>query len=88
MTLQKTGDNERADVFRGPEAEVVNRHMQRVGKAVSEFDQDELKALDDELESVRESKESSSAQTPEPQDAVTNKDESSSAKTDSKKKVV
>lgn len=87
MTLQKTGDNQPAEVFRGKEAEVVNRHMQRTGKAVSDFGPDELQRLNIELESVREPKESSSAQDQEPQESVTDKDETSSAKSGSTKKV-
>lgn len=83
MTLRKTGQPEQFEVFRGREASIVNSHVQRTGKAVSEFDQDELQLLTTELESVRESKEQPTAQNLEPQKSVTEKDETSSAKTSS-----
>lgn len=54
MAMQKFGDSEQAEVFRGREAAVVNAHMQRLGKAVSEFDDNEKQALQSELEGVRE----------------------------------
>jgi hypothetical protein len=53
MTLKKYGDNQEAEVFRGEEATVVNKHIAKTGKAVSDFDTKELDALQDELEQVR-----------------------------------
>lgn len=87
MAIQKYGQNEPAEVFRGREAAVVNDHMQRVGKAVSEFDENELDSLNNDLESVRESTESPSAQPQEPELKATDKDDTSSAKAGSTKKV-
>lgn len=87
MTLQKIGQPEQAEVFRGREATIVNSHMAKTGKAVSEFDQDELQSLNSELESVRESKEQTTTQNLEPQKSVTDKDEPSSVKSSSKKNV-
>lgn len=53
MAIQKYGDAEQADVFHGREAQVVNVHMQRHGKAVSEFSQEQKATLDAELEQLR-----------------------------------
>ncbi len=50
MALQKYGDAEHANVFHGRDASIVNVHMQRHGKAVSEFSEDEKAALYAELE--------------------------------------
>lgn len=53
MTLKKYGDAEQANVFHGREAQVVSTHMQRHGKAVSEFSKDEKAALSAELEAIQ-----------------------------------
>lgn len=70
MALQKFGDAESAEVFRGREAAVVTSHMQRLGKAVSDFDDNEKQALQAELESVREPEDQ-----PEPEAPPEQKDE-------------
>jgi hypothetical protein len=54
MGLQKFGDAEQAEVFRGKEAQVVNEALAKTGKAVSDFDQDELATLRARLDEVRE----------------------------------
>ena len=54
MTMQKTGDAEKLEVLVGKEAQVLNKHMERLGKyKVSDFDKDEREALQTELEAVR-----------------------------------
>lgn len=50
--MKKYGQNEPLEVFRGKEAAVVNDHMQKVGKAVSDFDSEQLDALRADLQSV------------------------------------
>ena len=65
MALQKFGDSSPAEVFRGKEASVVNRHMRRLGKAVSDFDQSEKDQLQAELEEVREAEKPEEAEAPE-----------------------
>ena len=54
MAIKKYGDAERADVFRGKEATVVNQHIKKLGKAVSDFSEEELNALNKDLEEVQE----------------------------------
>lgn len=54
MAMQKFGDSEPAEVFRGREANVVSEHIQKHGKAVSDFDDNEKSALDADLSAVRE----------------------------------
>jgi hypothetical protein len=54
MALQKFGDAESAEVFRGEEAKVVNDALAKTGKAVSEFDENELATLRAQLDAVRE----------------------------------
>lgn len=66
MAMQKFGDAEQAVVFRGREAEVVNAHIVKHGKAVSEFSDDERAVLDAELEAVREPKSQDETPAPEP----------------------
>lgn len=41
------------EVFRGPEAEVVNRHISKTGKTVADFDATELDAFRSELDALR-----------------------------------
>ncbi len=54
MGMQKFGDVEKIEVLAGEEAQVLNKHMKRTGKyKVSDFDKEEKKALQAELESVR-----------------------------------
>lgn len=68
MTLKKYGDNEQAEIFVGREAEVVNRHLQRVAKPVSEFSDEEKQELQADLEKVRaDSAPQDSEQEPAPQ---------------------
>lgn len=54
MAMQKFGDSEPAEVFRGREASVVSEHIQKHGKAVSDFDDNQKSALNADLEAVRE----------------------------------
>jgi hypothetical protein len=54
MAIQKIGDAQPASVFTGKEATVVSEHIQRLGKSVSDFSNEEKSALDSDLEAVRE----------------------------------
>jgi len=54
MSMKKYTTPEKAEVFYGEEAAVVNRHLKRVGKAVSDFSDEEKEALSNDLEKVRE----------------------------------
>lgn len=51
--MKKYGDNEKAEVFTGREANVVSEHLQRVAKPISEFSKEEKEALQADLEQVR-----------------------------------
>jgi len=54
MGMQKFGDVEKIEVLQGKEAQVLNKHMSKLGKyKVSDFSKDEKEALAAELESVR-----------------------------------
>lgn len=53
--MKKYGTPEKAEVFAGEEATVINRHLARVGKALSEFSQEEIDALNKDLGRVSES---------------------------------
>lgn len=61
MTIKKYGERESFEVFKGLEAEVVNQHLRKTGKAVSEFDEGELAALNADLETVRPTEEATQA---------------------------
>lgn len=54
MALQKFGDAEKAEVFQGEEARVVNEHLAKTGKTVSEFDENEMASLQASLDAVRQ----------------------------------
>lgn len=54
MTMQKTGDAEKLEVLVGKEAQVLNKHMAKLGKyKVSDFSKDEKDALTADLEAAR-----------------------------------
>lgn len=53
MSMKKYTSPEKVEVFAGQEAAVVNRHLKRTGKAMSNFTEEELADLQSELESVR-----------------------------------
>lgn len=53
MGMQKYGDNQPAEVFVGEEAVVVSSHLQRTGKALSDFSEEERNALDEDLAKFR-----------------------------------
>jgi hypothetical protein len=54
MAMQKFGDVEKIEVLKGKEAQVLNQHMNKLGKyKVSDFSKEEKQALQQELESVR-----------------------------------
>lgn len=54
MSMQKTGDAEKIEVLKGEEAQVLNKHMSKLGKyKVSDFSKEEKEALQSELDSVR-----------------------------------
>jgi hypothetical protein len=53
MTMKKYAQGEgKLDIFRGPEAEVVNRHLAKTGKSLEDFSEEERKAFHEELDSV------------------------------------
>jgi len=54
MAMKKYTSPAEVTVFTGKEAEVVNDHLAKHGKAVSEFEEQELKDLSDDLEAARE----------------------------------
>lgn len=73
MAMRKTGDASKIDVaYFGEEATIVNEHLRKVGKSVSDFSADEKKALNKELEEFRASKEEESVATTEPEADVAN----------------
>ena len=54
MAIRKYADGEsKLTVLQGEEAQVVQNHRERVGKAVSEFSADERKALEADLAAVK-----------------------------------
>jgi hypothetical protein len=54
--MRKTGQPEKLEVLRGREAQVLHEHQQRLGKySLADFDGDEMKSLESELDQVRES---------------------------------
>lgn len=53
MAMKKYGDAQPAELFVGEEARVVNDHLRKTGKAVSDFSEGELAALNADLENVR-----------------------------------
>ena len=57
MAMKKYGDSKKAQVFRGREAVVLNEHIQRHGKALSDFTEKQLEAFHADLESIREAEE-------------------------------
>ena len=60
MAMKKYTTPEKAEVFSGKEATVVNKHLAKHGKAVSDFSDEEREALYADLEAVREKDESDS----------------------------
>jgi len=55
--MKKYTSPEKIDVFYGKEAVVVNRHLGKVGKPISDFSDEEKEALSADLEKVREPEE-------------------------------
>lgn len=56
MAMKKIGTPEKIEnVFSGCEASVLNDHLQRIGKALADFSDDERADLDADLNAVRES---------------------------------
>ena len=53
-TMKKYGTPEKAEVFAGKEAAVINKHLAKTGKALSEFSEDELEAFQKDLDKARE----------------------------------
>ena len=73
MAIRKTGDAEQIDVaYFGEEASIVNSHLQRVGKSVSDFSAEEKEALNQELQEFRASNEEESVDNTEPKADVAN----------------
>lgn len=76
MAMRKTGDASKIDVaYFGEEAGIVNTHLQRVGKSVSDFSADEKKALQEDLQAFRASKEESAATTESEADVANDEDD-------------
>lgn len=57
MAMKKYTSPEKLEVFSGEEATVVNKHLAKTGKAVSDFSDEEKEAFLSDLEKVRPSKE-------------------------------
>ncbi len=62
--MKKYTSPEKIVVFYGEEAVVVNRHLKRVGKAISDFSDEEKEALSADLEKVRPSEDKPAADVP------------------------
>lgn len=54
MAMKKYTSPAKATVFTGQAAEVVNKHLAKTGKALSEFNEDELIAFNQDLEKAEE----------------------------------
>ncbi len=50
--MRKYGNPEKLKLFRGEEARVLNEHLAKTGKAVSDFSEEEKDALQTDLEAV------------------------------------
>jgi hypothetical protein len=59
MAMKKTGDAVPAEVFTGEEAVVLNTHLQKRGKALSDFTDNQRDELEADLAKVRETQEES-----------------------------
>lgn len=54
MAMQKTGESESFEVLGGLQADTLNDHLSKTGKrSVSDFSEDERKALETDLEDAR-----------------------------------
>lgn len=74
MAMKKTGDAQKIDVaYYGEEAGIVNEHLSKTGKAISEFNRDEKRALQEELESFRSSREEELGQSGDSEEPEENK---------------
>ena len=60
MSMKKYTSPEKMEVFHGEEAVVLNKHLKRTGKAVSDFSEEELADFNSDLEKVREKAEEDS----------------------------
>lgn len=73
MAMRKTGDSQKIEVaYFGEEAPIVNAHLQRVGKSVSDFSAEEREALESDLQAFRASNEEESAANTESEADVAN----------------
>jgi hypothetical protein len=78
MAIRKTGDAQKIDVaYFGEEAGIVNEHLQKVGKSVSDFSAEEKEALTKDLQAFRASNDEESVDnSEEPEaDVANDKDE-------------
>jgi hypothetical protein len=72
MAMRKTGDAEKIDVaYFGEEAGIVNEHLSKTGKSVSDFSAEEKEALDKDLQAFRASNEDAAVDS-EPEADVAN----------------
>ena len=53
MAMKKTGEAVPAEVFTGEEAVVLNEHLQKRGKALSDFTENQREELEADLEATR-----------------------------------
>jgi hypothetical protein len=58
--MKKYGNPEKVEVFSGEEATVVNTHLARTGKALTDFTDEEREAFHKDLEAVQPAKEEAS----------------------------
>lgn len=77
MAMRKTGDASKIDVaYFGEEAGIVNRHLSKTGKSVTEFSADEKEALDRDLKAFRASNEDESVESGPEADVANDEDAS------------
>ena len=76
MAIKKYGDAQEAKVaYVGEEARVVNEHLRKVGKPLSEFDKEETKSLQAELAALSPTKKTKNASVETGADPEGDKDE-------------
>ena len=76
MAMRKTGDASKIDVaYFGEEAGIVNEHLQRVGKSVSDFSAEEQEALQKDLQAFRASSEEETVESTPEADVANDEDD-------------
>jgi hypothetical protein len=75
MAMRKTGDASKIDVaYFGEEAGIVNEHLTKTGKSVSDFNVEEKEALEKDLQAFRASNEDESVESEPEADVANNED--------------